>query len=216
MFKNLISIVVISLILTANFVNAEVGKNDVTYAQGAKNMVLPSPDVCPSSDVLAQNKDWIEHTGLWSKNMVSFLANHLSLPLSPNKPTISVSLVPVDVDRGMGITQSSEIVWTVRRTGQTNFRGKSSNCHVIGSVAYYVEASNKDGWPPKVSFIKEPEYEKQWLQNGTIGLIELRWYDPVEMKRNRWFNSRLARYLQWVKGGRYSAISLPRVINSLD
>lgn len=177
---------------------------------------VPLSGDCPSTEIIMQNREWVEHSGAWDNNLSKLLAIHFSNPLVPVKPTIVLTLLPVSVDRGMGIAQWSEIVWTVNRTNQTNFSGENTNCHVLGSVAYYVEVNNKNGWPPMVGFANNPEYEKPWLQNGKIGLIEFRWYDPVENRKHRWFNRKLALFLQWVKEHGKSPISLPRAVNSLD
>ena len=142
---------------------------------------------------------------------------HLKLPLAPVKGSVYLNLVPVSVDRGMGVFPWREIVWSLYRTNyQANFNEENNNCRVIGTVAYDVELNNKDGWPHELGILNEPEKEEHCLQKGHLGLIELRWYDPVEKKRHRWFNRRLALYLQWVDTYVYSPISLPRVINSLD
>ncbi len=148
--------------------------------------------------------------------MNSVLATHFSLPIVPEKPSVSLTLLPVNVDRGMGVTHWREIIWSVHRTGKTNFIGKNNNCFVMGTVAYYVEMKNKNGWPPQVKLISKPETEEKCLKEGDTGLIELRWYDPVEKKRHRWFNRRLSLYLQWTDDYNSSPILLPRVINSLD
>ncbi len=132
------------------------------------------------------------------------------------KGSVYLNHLAVYVDRGTGVFPWREIVWSLSRTNQANYYGKNNNCYVIGTVAYYVELNNKDGWPPKLDILNEPEKEEHCLQKGHLGLIELRWYDPVEKRRHRWFNRRLALYLQWVDMYNYSPISLPRVINSLD
>ncbi len=216
MFKNLTLIITLCVIFIANIVNANTITTDAVSARDLRSINSPLANACPSTAVLAQNKDWVEHVGVWNKSMETLLTEHFSLPLAPVKPNVALSLVSVNVDRGMGIAPSSEILWTVYRTNQTNFSEKSTNCHVLGSVAYYVEVRNESGWPPKVMFINNPDSEKQWLSNGMIGLIEFRWYDPVDKKRHRWFNSRLALYLQWVKGTSDSPIFLPRAVNTLD
>lgn len=192
------------------------GFNNTVFADAEMNKNMPEPGNCPSTEALMKNREWVEHYGVWNKNLSKLLAIHLGNPLVPVKPTVIFSLLPVVVDRGMGITGWSEIIWMVYRTRQTNFSGRNSNCHVLGSVAYYVEVSNKNGWPPMVNFIDNPEQEKQWLAKSKIGLIEFRWYDPVENQKHRWFNERLALFIQWIKEHRYSPISLPRVINSLE
>jgi hypothetical protein len=216
MFKNLILIITLCFIFIANIVNAETITRDAVSPLEVSSIDSPLANACPSTAVLAQNKDWVEHAGVWNKSMGALLTEHFSLPLAPVKANVALSLITVNVDRGMGITPSSEILWSVYRTNQTNFSEKNTNCHVLGSVAYYVEVRNDSGWPPKVMFINNPDSEKQWLSKGTIGLIEFRWYDPVDQKRHRWFNSRLALYLQWVKGASDSPIFLPRAVNTLE
>lgn len=215
MFKMFILMFLIILIGTSSIVNAKSEKTVVNE----HNMVgfnTPGPVYCPGAETLVKNKKWVEHTGQWDKNLSALLAKHLSLPIVPVKSAIALSLLPVSVNRGMGITSWSEIIWTVHRSNKNNFIANNYNCHVLGTVAYYVEVRNNNGWPPEAGFLSKPVNEKQWLQDRTIGLIELRWYDPVGQRRHRWFNNRLALNIQWVKEKRYSPIPLPRVINSLD
>jgi len=216
MFKNLTLIITLCIIFIANIVKADTITTDPVSALDLRSINSPLANACPSTAVLAQNKDWVEHVGVWNKSMGTLLTEHFTLPLAPVKPNVALSLVSVNVDRGMGITSWNEILWTVYRTNQTNFSEKNTNCHVLGSVAYYVEVRNESGWPPKVMFINNPDSEKQWLSKGTIGLIEFRWYDPVDKKRHRWFNRRLASFLRWVKGTGNSPIFLPRAVNTLD
>ena len=147
--------------------------------------------------------------------MGSVLATHLKLPLAPVKG-VYMNHIAVYVDRGTGIFPWQEIVWTLSRTNQANYAGENNNCYVVGTVAYYVEPKNKDGWHPIVEILNKPETEKECLLKGDLGLIELRWYDPADKKKHRWFNHRLALYLQWVMENNDSPILLPRVINSLD
>jgi len=91
-------------------------------------------------------------------------------------------------------------VWTVSRTEQAN-HGKNKNCFLNGTVvAYYVELKNNYGWPPQVEILNTPENEEKYLRKGEIGLIELRWFDPIGEKRHRWYNHRLASFLQWTGG----------------
>ncbi len=216
MFRKLAPIFTLCFFWTANIVNAETAETNFANAKEISSNNLSLAGDCPSLDVLRKNREWIEHTGGWNKFLNSVLATHFSLPIAPKKPSVSLTLLPVNVDRGMGITQWREIVWVVHRTNQTNFIGKNNNCYVMGTVAYYAEVKNKNGWPPEVKLISEPETEEKCLQRGDTGLIELRWYDPVEKKRHRWFNRRLASFLQWTDKHEYSPIPLPRVINSLD
>lgn len=215
MFKNLILMFLIISIGTSGIVNAKT-KKTVVNEQDAVRFTIPGQVYCPGAETLVKNKKWVEHTGKWDKNLSVLLAKHLSLPIVPVKSAIALSLLPVSVNRGMGITSWSEIIWTVHRSNQKKFIGNNYNCYVLGTVAYYVEVSNNDGWPPEVGFLKKPGNEKQWLQDRTIGLIEFRWYDPVGQRRHRWFNNRLALNIQWVKEKIYSPIPLPRIINSLD
>ena len=177
---------------------------------------LPLQGNCPDTETLTKNKEWVEHTEGWNRALTKLMATHLKYHPESAKPAVSMSLTPVTVDRGAGICSWNEVVWQVSRTNQKEFSGKSGNCRVIGTTTYYVEMKNKNGWPPRIDFINKPVNEERWLVNGDIGLIELRWYDPVGKRRHRWFNRRLAKYMQWVTEGEYSPIQLPRVVNSLD
>ncbi len=216
MFRKLTLIFTLCFIWTGNIVSAETVTTKFPKAQEISSSDISTTGDCPSLNVLRKNSVWVEHTGKWSKFLNGVLMKHFSLPIAPKKPSVSLTLLPVNVDRGMGITGWREIVWVVHRTNQMNFIGKNNNCFVLGSVAYYAEVKNKNGWPPEVKLISEPETEEKCLQKGDTGLIELRWYDPVEKKKHRWFNRRLASFLQWTDEYKYSPIPLPRVINSLD
>ncbi len=215
MIKNLTLMFALFFIWNPCFVNADSAFTDLVKFHNASNMVIPFPGNCPKTDVLDENKEWVEHTEVWNKKMRNILAMHFSLPFAPVKPSVFFTHLPVKVDRGMGIAPWSELVWTIYRSNQTNYHGKSNNCHVMGTVAYYIERRNKNGWPPKVQFLNQPKSEKQWLRSGEIGLIELRWYDPVGKRRHRWFNRPLALSIHWVKGNNFSPIFLPRAINTL-
>ena len=176
----------------------------------------PSGD-CSSLKIPRKNTDWTEHTGRWNKYLDSVLATHFNSPLSSTKSPVYFTLIPVYVDRGIGVYSWREIVWTVSRTEQASNYGKNKNCFLNGTVvAYYVELKNKYGWPPQMKILSKPESEENSLREGKIGLIELRWFDPIGEKRHRWFNHRLASFLQWTGEYLYSPIFLPRVINSLD
>lgn len=215
MYKNLTLMFALFFIGIPGIVSAGTALAELVRVHDVSSIHIPLPGNCPKTDILDKNKEWVEHTEEWNKNMSIILAIHLRLPLAPLKSPVSFSLLPVSVDRGMGITKWNEIIWSVYRSNQINFNGENNNCYVIGSVAYYVEVSNKNGWPPEVKFLNSFKSERHWLQKGKIGLIEFRWFDPVSKKRHRWFNHRLALYLQWVKRNSYSPISLPRAINTL-
>lgn len=216
MFKHLTLIFVLCFMWSTDIVSANNEIIKLANDYHVNRLEVPLSGNCPSDETIMKNREWVEHSGAWNKNLSKLLGVHLSNPLVPVKPTIALTLLPVNVDRGMGIAQWSEIVWTVYRSNQKNFTGKNSNCYLLGSVAYYVEVRNENGWPPMVGFANNPEHEKPWLQKGLIGLIEFRWYDPVENKKHRWFNSKLALFLQWVKENGNSPISLPRAVNSLE
>lgn len=171
--------------------------------------ILMADQDCPSLDKLYKNRQWIEYNSPWDKNLSRLLLIHLDTPLAITNGSVYLNHVDVEVDRGMGVYSWREIIWVVKRTEQ-------EKCHVKGSVAYYAEITNINGWPPRILFTEKPYHEKSWLKNGSIGLIEFRWYDPVGGKRHRWFNLELALFLQWVARGEFSPIRLPKVINSLD
>ena len=169
---------------------------------------------CPSLDVLLKNKKWIEHTESINNNIKIILSKHFNTPISPEKGSVYMLWTPVKVYRGKRIVEWREIIWSVHRTNQRDFKGDKKWCFVSGSVAYYTEVKNKRGWPPTVDFLNASETEQQLFEDGVLGLIELRWYNSETKKKHRWFNQTLANYLKWAEN--YSPISLPRVINSLD
>ena len=215
MVKNLTLMFALFFIGTSSIVSVDATSTELAGVQDNDNLYVPSAGNCPKTDVLDKNREWVEHGERWNKNMSNILATHFSLPIAPVKPAVLFTLLPVSVDRGMGIAPWNEVVWSVYRSNQTSFHGKDNNCHVMGTLAYYVEVNNTGGWPPGVQLLNQPQSEKQELQRGKIGLIELRWYDPVGKKRHRWFNRQLALSLHWVKGKNFSPIFLPRAINTL-
>ncbi len=220
MSKSFLFILICSLcfFVTAKTVNARRGMTNSGNIKKDNNdrLHLPLPGNCPSDETLKNNTDWVEHTEDWNKYLDNILETHFSLPLSPEKPTLSLNLTPVNVNRGMGVSKWREIIWTVNRTNQKDYVGQNYNCYVIGMAAYYVEAKNKNGWPPDALFLEIPESEEKWLKEGAISLIELRWYDAVEKKRHRWFNRRLASFLDWLENNYFSPIPLPLAINTLN
>tara|TARA_Y100000310_G_scaffold343740_1_gene452789 strand:- start:69 stop:644 length:576 start_codon:yes stop_codon:yes gene_type:complete len=171
---------------------------------------------CPSFESLLENKKWVEHTTSVTREIKEVLTNHFIMPISPEKGSVSMLWTPVKVKRGKGIQEWREIVWAVHRTYQTNFNKEKKTCFVSGSVAYYVEVKNKNGWPPTIDFLNTSDEEKQLFEDGIFGLIELRWYNSKTKKKHRWFSVALAKYLGWVQEYQVSPILLPRVINSLD
>ncbi|MEE9165741.1 MAG: hypothetical protein V3U15_05710, partial [Nitrospinota bacterium] len=105
--------------------------------------------------------------------MSSVFTTYLKLPLAPVKGSVYLNHLAVYVDRGTGVFPWREIVWSLSRTNQANYSGKNNACYVAGTVAYYVELKNKDGWPPAVEILNKHEKEKEFLLKGDLGLIEL-------------------------------------------
>lgn len=166
---------------------------------------------CPSINKLATNKEWVVHT--WRpKSIQGLFEKHLTTPLAPIKVPLHRIAVLVNVNRGMGKTKWSEIVWVIQRSYMktTDINGKPS-CYVMGSVAFYVELQNKNGWPPEVNF--KSKSERKLINQEQLALIELRWFDPLENKRHQWYNQKLATFIQWVEPE--SPIQLPTPINCL-
>jgi hypothetical protein len=190
--------------------------NDLFIIQKNLDANFLMSNVCPSDEVVENNPEWVEHAGDWNGKLDKILEAHFRLPLSPVKPPVFMKFIPVLVDRGSGISSYQEAVWIVNRTNQTDHNGKNNNCHLLGMAAYYVEIKNKQNWPPAAFPFKNPALEEQWLKERAIGLIEFRWYDVVEKKRNRWFNRQLAVYLDWIDNYNYSPIFLPYAINTLN
>lgn len=213
MYKSLTFMFILCFVGAAYIIRAEAATHPFAH-KSASNNHLPLPGDCPSDEILVESGDWVEHKEIWSSYLDSILEIHFSLPPAPIKAAVYFSLVPVYMDRGMGAFPRDEVVWTIYRTNQTNFSGKNNNCYLIGTVAYYVEVHNIEGWPPKAGLLNDPQIEEQKLHRGDIGLIELRWYDPVWNKRHRWFNDNLSSTMQW-KEYNYSPISLPMAINTL-
>ena len=161
---------------------------------------------CPSSDL--KNGRWVEHAAKLNNSIKVVLADHFLMPVSQEKGSVYMLMASVNVRRGKGIFKWREVIWSVHRTNKT--------CFLSGSVAYYTEIKNREGWPPTVDFLNASETEQKLFEDGVFGLIELRWYDYTTNKKHRWFNKALANRLSWVKDYLFSPISLPRVINSLD
>ena len=216
MLRKSFLICILCFITSAKIANAEMGKTGFDKIKKDNSYNVPSPGDCPSDNILKHNTEWTEHSEDWNDYLDNILETHFSLSLSPVKPMISINSVPINVNRSLGVFMSREVVWSVNRTNQTDYLDKNNNCHIVGVVAYYVEAKNKAGWPPDTRILKKPEIEEKWLRDGVISLIELRWYDAVEMKRHRWFNQRLASSLSWVGSYNFSPILLPMAVNTLN
>ena len=91
------------------------------------------------------------------------------------------------------------------------------SCYLLGSVAYTTTASKgtrNSTWSKEISEGREPQLRDR--------LVELRWFDPKENKKHRWFNVALARSLGWftyangTQDENLRPIPLPPVPNSLD
>lgn len=182
------------------------GVPKIPVAQGPRDadkkeqpLVHPPKGRCPSDDELVKNENWVEHAG--GNPPARVLKTHFAHAYAGGA--------------GMNMTPRSRPMAWLWLGGHTNqgwkFRGTGrieAGCFVIGTVAYY-----KDRWPPSVDFLNKGEaQEKAWFEKGAIKLLELRWYDPADGRRHRWYNSRLGSEIGWPAR---SPIPLPMPINSL-
>lgn len=88
-------------------------------------------------------------------------------------------------------------------------------CFAAGSAAFYAVGPEQD---PEIDFVKSVEDNEQAL---AARLVELRWFDPADGLRHRWFNVPLAKKLGWLTGPRgetdegHRPIPLPAAANSI-
>ncbi|MEK7234586.1 MAG: hypothetical protein AAB268_12280 [Elusimicrobiota bacterium] len=156
---------------------------------------------CPDLDLV--DRTWVEHAGTPAPNDV--LETHMATPRTSASPM----LVPVtQAYYWLGIS--------VRNPYGVN-PVPALSCYLLGSVAYY---NNGIEGNPELDMVKEiSEGREPQLRDR---LVELRWFDPKENKKHRWFNVALARSLGWftyangTQDENLRPIPLPPVPNSLD
>ncbi len=195
MIKAVFAAVLLSM--TCAQVGAEVPK--ITSAGPQDALVHPPKGQCPSDDALVEKMEWVEHTGVTPPQRV--LTTHFDHVYAGGS---GIMMQPRSMPQSwLWLGGHTNQGWKFRNSGRIE-----AGCFVIGTIAYYADA-----WPPSVDFLIRGEtMEKTWHEDGSIKLLELRWYEPGDGRRHRWYNTRLARELGWPSR---SPVPLPMVINSL-
>ena len=122
----------------------------------------PGAAACPEAPA---SKDWVEEAGAPPRAVAR---RHIAAPGADAVPL----LVPIQA--------ASYWIGMSWRSGEPS-------CFLSGSVAYYFNGPEDE---PQVDFVKAVR------AGGEAGLaerlVELRWYDPADGRRHRWFNIPLA------------------------
>ena len=133
------------------------------------------------------------------------MSAHLDDPLLHASPLLVTSF---SVSYWAGVSE---------RTDQTpETLGADPACYVVGSAAYYYNGTEDS---PELDMVETVRAGGE----GKLGerLVELRWFDPADGLRHRWFNVRLARALGWLTDPlgrtdvRHRPIPLPLALNAL-
>lgn len=148
---------------------------------------------CPGADSVS--REWVDHAG---DVPAARLAGHLALPPAWAAPL----MLPVH-----GVS-----FWV----GVSLRGGGHGDCFLDGSVAFYFNGPED---VPEVDFVQRVSRGAE-LELGAK-MLELRWFDPSDGRKHRWFNAALARRLGWFTTGdgrndeSYRPIPLPAAGNSL-
>jgi len=151
---------------------------------------------CP--DPARIDPSWSEHVGRPPQDI---LASHLKAPLERAVPML--------------VSAHLESFW-IGASRRRSIVEEGAGCSLQGTVAFYVVGREDK---PEVDFVSV-------IGSGMEGtlrpkLVELRWFDPAEGKRQRWFDEELAKKLGWDRDGRGTPmpdtrpIPLPQVRNDL-
>ncbi|MBI5881807.1 MAG: hypothetical protein HZB91_01685 [Elusimicrobia bacterium] len=129
----------------------------------------------PGCPAVAEIKpEWVEHTD------PAAMAGRWEAHLRSAQAKAGPILVPVHrVQNFFGVSRRGDLL------GQG---GREPGCFVTGTVAYYVMGEEGN---PEIDFgtIAAQGREGSLLSR----LIELRWFDPADGRRHRWYNMGLAR-----------------------
>lgn len=161
--------------------------------------VQPNPAACPAEESLS--RPWIEHAGPLPR---AEFERHLRSMIDG----AGIMLLPVN-------TASWWIGSTRHGRGDSDAIA-SPGCFVLGSAAFYANGPEDS---PAVDFVKVVGSGGE--ADLRPALIELRWYDPRDGRKHRWFDAALARRLGWDLDGRGApagdlrTIPLPNAINEL-
>lgn len=156
-------------------------------AAGAAAPAVAPP--CPSLDDLRPG--WVEHATLPQ----SELERHLARPSTEAVPM----LLPVaGLHHWIGVSV---------RNPEHGRASREPACFVVGSAAFYENGLEQE---PRVDIVEAIRSGEPRLREH---LVELRWFDPSDGLRHRWFDAEAARRLGWPATG--SPLPLPFVLNSL-
>jgi len=179
---------------------ASIGVGAVIFAQAAeKKLPIPAKGDCPKDAELRANDQWREHVG--GPPPGSFVGAHFSMPYAGSQ----VLTQSPSRNNYIWMTAHTNQGWTLKSgSGVSN-----SACFALGTIAIYVDSS-----PPKADMLNNGEKnEHGYLSSGTLQLIELRWYDPRDGFRHRWYDQSLGRKIGY-KGSK-SPFQAPWAYNSL-
>ena len=184
---------------------------------------LPQKGDCPDHDTLEVNRKWVEHK--LSEKVSSVYKAHLDdIPIERAfMQLISTQSIDTGIPSSYWIGMVTRSNQLTRDPKNGNISYPNSSCSVVGTVAVYIFPGDF----PHFDLVKEIERE---LINGErreralledpsklgYNLLEVRWYDPSDQKRHRWFNSNLANRTKRERRLKMEPLSLPRgIINTL-
>lgn len=148
---------------------------------------LPASAACPAEGSLSAS--WIEHAGSFPTEAFQ---EHLHADLDGS----AAILLPVNT-----------VSWWVG----VSRRGRGSDgapaCLVLGSAAFYANGPENAPAEDLEKIIRAGGEARLWPV-----LVELRWFDPKDGRKHRWFNETLARTLGWSTDGRGMPTDSPRPI----
>lgn len=150
-------------------------------------LALPASAACP--DEASQSAPWIEHAGPFPTEA---LQRHLHADLDGT----AALLLPVNT-----------VSWWIGVSRRGRGNDDAAACRVLGSAAFY--ANGPENAPAE-------NIDNVILAGGEARLwpvlVELRWLDPKDGRKHRWFNEALAKKLGWSTDGRGMPTETPRPI----
>lgn len=147
----------------------------------------PAGAACPTTASLSA--PWVEHSGDFPREAFD---DHLYADLDAT----ATVLLPVDT-----------VSWWLGAARRGRGPEADLNCRVLGSAAIYANGPENDPTEDVDKVVRSGGEARLWPS-----LIELRWYDPKDGRKHRWFNLSLSKKLGWSTDGRGAPTDRPRPI----
>lgn len=150
-------------------------------------LAVPASAACPDEGSLSA--PWIEHAG-------SFPTEAFQEHLRAGLDGAAALLLPVNtVSWWLGVS----------RRGRGN--DGAAACLVLGSAAFYANGPENAPVEDVGKIIRTGGEARLWPV-----LMELRWFDPKDGRKHRWFNETLSKTLGWSTDGRGRPTETPRPV----